>query len=40
MAATGDEFIKLQQLKTAMDSKQPDISDVPRLDSGKMKSLH
>lgn len=40
MAATGDEFVKLQQFKTAMDSKQPDISDVPRLDSGKMKSLH
>lgn len=40
MAATGSEFVKLQQFKTAMDSKQPDISDVPRLDSGKMKSLH
>ena len=26
MAATGNEFIKLQQLKTAMDSKQPDMT--------------
>lgn len=28
MAATGNEFVKLQQLKTAMDSKQPDMMAV------------
>lgn len=28
MAATGSEFVKLQQLKTAMDSKQPDMTGV------------
>ena len=32
MAAICNEFVKLQQLKTAMDPKQPDISDVLRLD--------
>lgn len=28
MAATGNEVVKLQQLKTAMDSKQPDMMAV------------
>lgn len=32
MAATGDEFVKLQQFKTAMDSKQPDMTGVVKYD--------
>lgn len=32
MAATGDEFVKLQQFKTAMDSKQLDMTGVVKVD--------
>lgn len=34
MAATGDEFVKLQQFKTAMDSKQPDMTGVVKSSDG------
>ena len=33
MAATGNEFVKLQQFKTAMDSQQPDMTGIVRIDS-------
>ena len=32
MSATGNEFVKLQQFKTAMDSKQPDLTGVVKYD--------
>ena len=36
MAATGSEFVKLQQLKTAMDSKQPDMTGVVKYTNGNL----
>lgn len=40
MAATGNEVVTISQLKIAIENDQSDISDVARLDSKKMKSLH
>ena len=34
MAATGDEFVKLQQLKTAIDSKQHGMPSVVPISQG------
>lgn len=39
MAATGDEFVKLQQFKTAMDSKQPDMTGVVKASGDSVKIL-
>lgn len=39
MAATGDEFVKLQQFKTAMDSKQPDMTGVVKASGDIVKIL-
>lgn len=35
MAAIGSEFVKLQQLKTAIDSKQPDMTGVVKVVTGQ-----
>ena len=39
MAATGNEFVKLGQFKTAMDSKQPDMTGVVKASGDIVKTL-